>query len=74
MCETVGCYNCGKINGEYSKDEETGLYLCGECGKLTVVSMNELLYIASNYMQSKRVSVYEILELLELHEEYEEDF
>ena len=71
MSRVTGCYSCGAINGSVvrGKDDEP---LCGECNSPTVLSMLELLDVASQHFRYSD-DLEALDEILELHEEYDFD-
>jgi len=71
MSKIIGCYSCGTINGKIDRGRDENP-ICGECGSPTVLSMLELLDVASSHFRSSG-NYDELDELESLHEEYDFD-
>lgn len=66
-----GCYSCGMVGGDSILSDD-GDYLCMNCGSPTILSMVELLDVASQHFRySSKIEVLD--EIGELHEEYDFD-
>lgn len=68
MCKCYGCFSCGKINGEIRRDADNNV-VCGECGKLSILSIREAYDVANLYFR-EHTSQGASEEVSELHEEY----